>query len=263
MEIEFYHIDAFAQKAFEGNPAGVCRLDGWIDTQTMQSIAFENNLPETAFYVQKGDHFEIKWFTPTTEVDLCGHATLATAFVEFEVLDNQQDKLVFNSNSGDLIVKKKGKLIQLDFPVDNPVPIEMSEAMEFPFQQKPIEALRGKDDIVLLFDHEKIIQDMTPDLNLIAQLDARGVIVTAPSASCDFVSRFFGPQCGIPEDPVTGSAHTVLIPYWAKKLNKHDMIAQQLSSRGGKLVCKLDHDRVKIAGEAVLYKKGTILLPLS
>lgn len=259
-EIEFYHIDTFTSKTFKGNSAGVCRLNEWIDEKTMKSIANENNLSETAFYVSKKDYFEIRWFTPTTEVDLCGHATLATAFVEFEMYKNKNEILTFNSKSGNLYVKRENNFIQLDFPTDILQKIELNHDLTSPFKEMPIAAFKGKDDIMLVFEDEESIRKMKPRLDLISLIKSRGIIVTSASNKYDFVSRFFGPQSGIDEDPVTGSAHTTLIPYWSKKLNKNELVAKQLSARTGILHCKYEDERVKISGEAVLYKQGKILL---
>lgn len=258
--IEFYQIDAFTNRVFKGNPAGVCLLKEWIDEKTMQAIAFENNLSETAFYVKTNDKFEIRWFTPTTEVDLCGHATLATAFVEFEIKKNRQPEITFYSHSGDLKVSKHNDLLTLDFPVVEFYQIDLSYDLIESCDIKPTEAYIAGDDILLVFDNEESIEQMIPSLDKISQINARGVTVTAKGNSCDFVSRFFGPQSGIDEDPVTGSTHTYLTPFWSERLKKDNLQAKQLSKRGGVLHCELNGERVKISGNATLYLKGEIVL---
>lgn len=258
--IEFYQIDAFTNRVFKGNPAGVCPLKEWIDEKTMQAIAFENNLSETAFYVKTNDKFEIRWFTPTTEVDLCGHATLATAYVEFEIKKNKQPEITFHSRSGDLKVSKHNDLLTLDFPVVQFYKIDLSLDLIESCHIKPTEAYIASDDILLVFDNEESIEQMIPSLDKISQINARGVTVTAKGNSCDFVSRFFGPQSGIDEDPVTGSTHTYLTPFWSERLKKDNLQAKQLSKRGGVLHCELNGERVKISGNATLYLKGEIVL---
>lgn len=258
--IEFYQIDAFTNRVFKGNPAGVCPLKEWIDEKTMQAIAFENNLSETAFYVKANDKFEIRWFTPTTEVDLCGHATLATAFVEFEIKKNKQTEITFYSRSGDLKVSKHNDLLTLNFPIVKFYKIDLSSDLIESFDIKPTEAYKAGNHILLVFDNEESIIEMTPSLDNISQINARGVTVTAKGNSCDFVSRFFGPQSGIDEDPVTGSTHTYLTPFWSERLKKDNLQAKQLSKRGGVLHCELNGERVKISGNATLYLKGEIVL---
>jgi len=258
--IEFYQIDTFTDELFKGNPAGVCPLDEWIDESIMQSIAYENNLSETAFYVKSGKTFEIRWFTATTEVDLCGHATLASAFVEFNIKKNTDEKIIFNSKSGELSVSKAKNLLSLNFPMDKYTKIDLCTELTAPFKIKPIEAYKGGSDIMLVFENEEDIKDMLPSLEKIKNIKARGVTVTAKGGISDFVSRFFGPQSGINEDPVTGSIHTYLTPYWSKILQKTSMTAFQLSQRGGILNCKQNKDRVQISGNAILYLKGEITI---
>ncbi len=258
--IEFYQINTFNNKLCKGNPAGVCPLDEWIDEKVMQSIAFENNLSETAFYVKYDDKFEIRWFTPTTEVDLCGHATLASAFVEFNIKGNLNDQITFNSKRGDLLVSIKNDLLTLDFPKDEYNKIDISHDLTAAFKTRPLEAYKGSSDIMLVFENETDIREMIPSLDKISQIKARGITVTAKGDSSDFVSRFFAPQSGINEDPVTGSAHTYLTPYWSKRLNKNTMIALQLSQRGGILKCKQNKKRVEISGNATLYLDGKITI---
>lgn len=259
MEIKIYQVDAFAIKAFSGNPAAVCPLGHWIKDDLMQAIAAENNLSETAFYINKGDHYEIRWFTPTTEVDLCGHATLATAYVLFEQEGHQGDLINFYSpRSGELQVQKKGHLLSLNFPADPLRAIALSKQMKAGFNIEPAGAYRGKTDIMLVYHSEDDIRNLIPNYSEIGKLDARGVIVTAEGSDVDFVSRFFAPQSGVDEDPVTGSAHTSLIPYWSKVLGKDIMTATQLSARSGYLQCENRGERVIISGEARLYLKGYI-----
>ncbi len=259
-QIKLYQIDTFTKNPFKGNPAGVCPLEEWLTDETMQNIAFENNLPETAFYVKKGSLLEIRWFSPTVEVDLCGHATLACAFVEFERSKVKTDTIIFHSKSGELSVRRKDNLLTLDFPVDEFSKINLTTELTTPFNYNPIEAYKGSTDIMLVFSNEEEIENMKPILAEVAKINARGVIVTARGKEFDFVSRFFAPQSGINEDPVTGSAHTALIPYWSNVLGKKVMKAWQLSERGGELLCELDGDRVKISGNAVLYMEGNILV---
>lgn len=259
--LEFYQIDAFTSALFKGNPAGVCPLDAWLDEKIMQAIAFENNLSETAFYVTSKNGYEIRWFTPTTEVDLCGHATLACAFVEFEIKQNRRDKISFDSKSGVLSVSKKHDLLSLEFPLDAYTKIELNTELTAPFKITPLEAYKAGSDIMLVFKNEAIIKNMTPALNALKKINARGITVSAKGDVSDFVSRFFGPQSGINEDPVTGSTHTYLTPYWGHKLQKKSMEAHQLSERGGVLYCKLYKAHVEISGHAVLYLEGTIKIP--
>ena len=256
--ISLYQVDAFTNKVFGGNPAAVCILDEWLPEKAMQQIAAENNLAETAFaHCDDKGIYHIRWFTPTVEVDLCGHATLATAFVLYEQLAYQKDYIHFYSHrSGDLKVFKTGNQYCMDFPADVLESTEITTTIEQALKCKPQAAYVGNTDLLLVFDDQETIENMNPDLYLLNKIDVRGVIVTAPGKTCDFVSRFFGPQCGIDEDPVTGSAHTSLIPYWAERMNKNEFTAFQLSKRGGRLCGVLKGDRVFISGEAVLYLKG-------
>ncbi len=260
MEIKIYQVDAFAEKVFSGNPAAVCPLDKWLPDETMQNIAMENCLAETAFYVHEKDGLRIRWFTPTVEVDLCGHATLATAFVLFNHENYQGNKIVFNSRSGPLTVTKSNDLLTLNFPVDTLTEVSPIPELEEGLGIKSIKTFKGKTDYLLVFESEDEIKNMNPDFKMIGKVEARGVIVTAKGKQVDFVSRFFGPQSGGDEDPVTGSAHTSLTPHWAKVLNKTEFTALQLSSRQGKLKCKLLGDRVEISGQARLYLIGRIFL---
>lgn len=259
MKLKIYQVDAFAEKVFSGNPAAIIPLNEWLSEELMQQIAAENNLSETAFYVIKEQRVEIRWFTPATEVDLCGHATLAAAFVLKNQEGFQGSAIPFYSHrSGDLPVTVNADSFTLNFPADVIQQVAMTDELLSVATAAPIKAYKGKTDFMLVFENEHEIQNMVPDLSAISKLDARGLIVTARGNSVDFVSRFFGPQCGVNEDPVTGSAHTTLTPYWAAVLGKNTLEAVQMSSRSGKLVCELKGDRVEITGKAVLYMKGEI-----
>lgn len=259
MKQKIYQIDAFADRAFSGNPAAVCPLNQWLSDDVLQKIAMENNLAETAFYVKQGNQYQIRWFTPTVEVDLCGHATLAAAFVLFNH-ENYNDTIVhfYSPRSGALTVTKKGELLTLNFPTDIFEQIELSDEINNCFDIKPKLAFRGKTDYMLIFDQEDEIRKIIPALELISKLKVRGVIVTAQGNKVDFVSRFFAPQSGINEDPVTGSAYTTLTPYWAKRLDKTELTAIQLSERKGYLQCSYLNDRVEISGKGKLYLIGEI-----
>lgn len=262
MEIKLYQVDAFAEEIFAGNPAAVCPLETWLPDALMQNIALENNLAETAFFVREGNGFRIRWFTPAVEVDLCGHATLASAHVLFHHENFGGEEVVFQSRSGPLTVRKSGRELTLNFPVDTLTSTNNLPEFEEAFGIKPTEALKGKTDYMLVFESENQIRSIQPDLRLVAKLKARGVIITSKGDHVDFVSRFFAPQSGIDEDPVTGSAHTTLTPYWAKQLGKKELSALQLSHRGGKLSCRLSGDCVQITGSARTYLAGTIFLTL-
>lgn len=260
MLIPFYQIDAFTDKLFGGNPAGVCPLEQWLPDEVMQKIAMENNVSETAFFIKKGDGFHIRWFTPKVEVNLCGHATLASAHVIFSDCGFKCDELTFESRSGILNVRKEGDLLVLDFPANRPQRTGLPESFVQALNITPIQCYRGKEDYLLLYKSQREIESLIPDFRKLEKVDARAVIVTAPGEKVDFVSRFFGPRVGVDEDPVTGSAHTVLIPFWAEKLGKNEMKALQLSRRGGTLFCRLRDDRVDIGGKAVTFLKGEISL---
>jgi PhzF family phenazine biosynthesis protein len=260
MEIKIYQIDAFTDKVFSGNPAAVCPLNSWLPDEMLQNIAMENNLAETAFYVFEKEGLRIRWFTPTVEVDLCGHATLATAFVLFNHENYKGDQIVFNSRSGALTVTKVGEVLTLNFPADTLVEVPAISILEKAIGIKPLKTFKGKTDYLLVFEKEDQIANMKPDFKTISTIKARGIIVTAKGNTVDFVSRFFGPQSGIDEDPVTGSAHTSLAPYWANVLNKTELIALQLSKRQGKLRCKLLGDRVEISGTAKSFLIGKITI---
>ncbi len=254
-----YQIDAFTDTVFKGNPAAVCILENWPSEELMQNIAAENNLSETAFVVKNEDKFEIRWFTPTLEVALCGHATLASAHVLFLYYHHPGSQLhFFSKHSGDLFVSKKDDMLTLDFPIDPIAKVDPPEELLAAFKKKPIEVYQGKTDYLLIFESQKDIKGCKPDMEMLKKSNARGVIVSAPGKKADFVSRFFAPGSGVDEDPVTGSAHTTLTPYWSEKLDKTRMKARQLSKRGGKLTCELNEDRVLISGRAVTYLKGEI-----
>ncbi len=260
MRIQQYQIDAFAARVFAGNPAAVCPLASWPDDSLLQAVAEENNLSETAFFVPSAKGFRLRWFTPLKEVDLCGHATLASAHVLFEILGYPNAEIVFETRSGDLVVQRKGALLEMDFPAQPPVACPVPEALLKGLGQIPVEVLAA-DDYVAVFASEEIVRAITPDFMQLAQLDLRGVIITAPGSDVDVISRFFAPKYGIPEDPVTGSAHCELAPYWAKRLGKTTFAARQISRRGGDLLCELKGDRVLLSGAAVTVMTSTIVLP--
>lgn len=260
MKQKIYQVDAFAQKVFEGNPAAVCIMESWPAEDWMQNVAMENNLAETAFVVPNDEIYEIRWFTPELEVDLCGHATLASAYVLFNHEGIKSHKIRFHSmRSGALSVEKgeDGQLI-LDFPEDVAVPAKKNSALDNALGREPIEMFQGKTDYLLIYNSQEEIEALNPDFLSLSKINARGVIVTAPGNEVDYVSRFFAPQSGINEDPVTGSAHTTLTPYWSGVLGKTQMSARQLSKRGGLLHCEYRSPRVLIAGRAVLYSIGEI-----
>lgn len=259
MKQKIYQIDAFADKVFSGNPAAVCPLDQWLDDDILQKIAMENNLAETAFYVKQESQYQIRWFTPTVEVDLCGHATLAAAFVLFNCENHSENIIHFYSpRSGKLTVTKKEELLTLNFPTDKFDEVELSDEITNGFNITPKLAFKGKTDFLLVFDNEKEIREIVPAFDKISRLKGRGVIITAKGDKVDFVSRFFAPQSGINEDPVTGSAHTTLTPYWSEQLGKTDLTAIQLSERKGYLQCTYLNDRVEISGQGKLYLIGEI-----
>jgi PhzF family phenazine biosynthesis protein len=260
-DIRMYQVDAFTGKLFGGNPAAVCPLHDWLPDALMQSIAAENNLAETAFFVAEGKGYRIRWFTPKAEVDLCGHATLASAHVLFTYLGVESDEVIFASRSGELKVRRKNDALTLDFPADEAVRVNAPDFLLAAFSEKPLEVLKGAMDYLLVFETQAQVERMQPKMELIAKAESRGAIITAKGERSDFVSRYFAPQFGIPEDPVTGSAHTVLTPYWAKKLGKNELDAIQLSERKGHLQCLYKGARVEITGHAVTFLIGKILVP--
>lgn len=260
MKLAVYQVDAFAARPFEGNPAAVCPLTEWLPDELMQQIAMENNLSETAFFVAAGDHYQIRWFTPLKEVRLCGHATLASAYVLFHFLQYAEPTIRFNSLSGLLTVTREGERLTLDFPACPPTPCETPANLEAALGVRPEACLVNEDLLVVLAD-ETAVRTCRPDQNRLLQLDFRGVIVTAAAEDYDFVARFFAPRVGVPEDPVTGSAYTRLAPYWAQRTGKTRLRARQLSARGGDVTCELRGDRVLISGTAVPVLQGYMDIP--
>ena len=260
--MRYFVVDAFADHVFTGNPAGVCLINQWPSDEVLQCIAAENNLSETAFVAPLAQgEWQLRWFTPQQEVDLCGHATIGTAFVLSNFVDTSLTEAVFHTLSGPLLVTRRGDLFEMDLPARPPHSIEVTPLMTEALGVRILEAHKGERDHLLLVESEKLVRAMQPKNRLIAAIpDSFGIIVTARGESCDFVSRFFAPNAGIPEDPVTGSSHATLIPFWAARLGKVDMAAQQLSRRGGTLYCSLSGDRVRVAGRAVLYLEGTLNL---
>lgn len=257
MKLDIYQVDAFTSELFKGNPAMVVPLNDWISDELMQDIAAENNLSETAFYVRNGKNFEIRWFTPIVEVDLCGHATLATAFVVFEREEVLGSQIIFNSKSGPLKVDKKVDGLTLDFPITVPVAVELPEWAKF-VGDNCVEAYTCGDDFLFIYKSEEEVRNLSPSYTALKKVPVRGVICSSRSDKYDFVSRFFAPGAGINEDPVTGSAHTKLMPYWANILKKNKLFARQISKRGGELKCELIGNRVKITGASRLYLVGEI-----
>lgn len=258
MEIPVFKVDAFSQHVFSGNPAAVCPLDHWLPDQTLQAIAAENNLAETAFFIRNDGHFHLRWFTPACEVDLCGHATLATAHVLLHELGEQSQPLRFQTKSGELTVSRQGDQLALNFPSRPPQLVEADQRLTTALGgAEPVEILAAR-DYLIRYETAEQVRALTPDMEMLKAIDRFAFIVTAPGSDCDFVSRFFAPAKGVPEDPVTGSAHCTLIPYWAQQLNKTEFFARQISPRGGELFCKLLGNRVQIAGHAALFLKGTI-----
>ncbi len=257
MDLPLYQIDAFTSETFRGNPAAVCLLDEWLDDSILQCIAMENNLSETAFLVNDKDSWQLRWFTPTVEVDLCGHATLASAFVLFNELNINTPEIVFKSKSGKLIVTRQDDILTLNFPMENPRSCQCPDFIDAGINEIPYAILQASDYIVV-FEDEMTVRNIEPDFKQLSNNDLRGVIITAPGKQHDFVSRFFAPNAGIPEDPVTGSAHCSLTPYWAERLNKTSLSAAQLSQRGGELICELGDERVYLSGQAIKYFQGQI-----
>ncbi|WP_286788891.1 MULTISPECIES: PhzF family phenazine biosynthesis protein [unclassified Pseudomonas] len=261
MELSIYQVDAFSDRPFGGNPAAVCPLKHWLPEATLQSIAAENNLSETAFTVPKGEAFELRWFTPKVEVDLCGHATLAAAWVLFDILKEPQQQLCFLTRSGELRVTRIEGRLAMDFPAKRPQPMPAPHGLIEALSLSNIEALYRTDDFIVVVKDEAQIASLKPDFNALALFDIRGVAVTAPGSQYDFVSRWFGPRVGVNEDPVTGSAHTSLAPYWSTRLGKRLLTAEQGGVRKGQLLCEvLENDRVIISGSASLYLRGTVFI---
>jgi len=263
MKIPLYQLDAFSQKPFGGNPAAVCPLETWLDDQTLQGIAAENNLSETAFYVPVEGGYHLRWFTPVAEVDLCGHATLASAWVILNLLDTDRTEVNFETRSGTLGVAlgEDGFLI-MDFPARSASPKEAPKALIEGLGAAPTEVLAADRDYLVVFETEDEVRKLKPDFLRLRGLDRLGIIVTAPGMGSEFVSRFFAPSVGVPEDPVTGSAHCTLAPFWSERLGRGDawMDARQISARGGHLRCRTLGDRVEIGGQAALFLTGSIEL---
>lgn len=258
--MKYYVVDAFTKEHYRGNPAGVCLLEKWLEDPVMQSVAFENNLAETAFLVKKGGSYELRWFTQEEEIDLCGHATLASAHVIMNYVDTTATKLEFHTKSGTLAVSRENDRYTLDFPTRSPKPCERPGLLEEALGVKVLETYLARDLLVLVED-DKAVRELKPDFEKLKKIpEVFGFIVTARGADCDFVSRFFVPGAGIDEDPVTGSSHTTLIPFWSSRLDKKEMVARQLSRRGGTLYCQDCGERVHISGYAVTHLIGEILL---
>lgn len=260
MKLDIFQVDAFTSEPFHGNPAAVVPLDAWLPDETMLNIAAENNLAETAFFVKTDDGFDIKWFTPKVEINLCGHATLASAYVLFNELGFDDDVIRFHSHkSGELGVTREGDKFVLDFPAFPLNEMEQSDELAGALGVVPVKVWETQGNMVMLrLESETQVRELTPDINALLGVDFDEIIVTAKGDTCDFASRMFAPRIGIPEDPVTGAIHCSLIPYWADELGKTEMFARQVSARGGELFCKLAGDRVKIGGNATLYLKGEI-----
>jgi len=261
MRIPMFQVDAFAGRLFSGNPAAICSLENWLPAETMQAIAAENNLAETAFFAPEGTGYRLRWFTPTIEMDLCGHATLASAYVLMNCLDGADVRSVaFETASGTLTVTREGDLYSLDFPSRPPERCEVHPRLIDALGTAPLEILAARDYMVV-YRTEDEVRSLQPNLQALASMDRFAVIVTAPGNDYDFVSRFFAPAHGVPEDPVTGSAHCTLIPYWSRRLGKTELRAYQASRRGGEVFCELRGDRVRISGKGVLYLQGFIDVP--
>ena len=260
MKVPYFQVDAFTERPFSGNPAGVCLLDRWMPDAVLQQIAEENNLSETAFLVGSGGSWDLRWFTPTVEVDLCGHATLAAAFVIFTELGHAGTTVRFQTTSGELSANFADGVVMMDFPSRPGVPCAAPAGLMSGLGHIPREVRKSRDFLALLGSEDEV-RSLTPDLPQLATLDCLGIIATARGSDVDFVSRFFAPRAGVPEDPVTGSAHCTLIPYWAEKLGKQRLLARQLSRRGGILRCEMRGDRVGIGGSAALYSRAQIQLP--
>ncbi|MDB5227517.1 MAG: isomerase [Bacteroidota bacterium] len=255
--MKIYKLDAFTDQVFKGNPAAVVPLEKWLPVETMQQIAAENNLAETAFFVKEGDKYHIKWFTPTVEIELCGHATLASAFVLFNYMNYDREEIHFTCQVGDLMVKKEGEYITLNFPADAGITVDDVSMLEENLGLKPLNVRKGRTKYLVEVESEEVVQNFQPDFQKIKNIDKQ-VIITAKGNKVDFVSRFFAPNSGVNEDPATGSAHCVLIPYWAEKLQKQELIAHQLSWRTAFFKCKNLNDRVEMSGKAVCYLTGEI-----
>ena len=259
MKVPIYQVDAFAGKPFQGNPAAVCLLDKWLDDEILLCIARENNLSETAFFVEKGGIYQLRWFSPKTEIDLCGHATMAAAFVIFEKLTPSRDRVRFDTTSGKLEVWREDDYFCMDFPSRPPVPCERDENIINGLGSEP-SAVYSARDYVVVYDSPETVENLDPDFSLLTKGNWSGIIATAEGTDVDFVSRYFAPSEGIPEDPVTGSACCTLAPFWSERLGKNNLRSKQVSSRTGKLFCEDLGDRINIMGKAILYLEGEIQL---
>lgn len=260
-EIPLYVFDSFTDRLFAGNPAAVCPLESWLDDDTMLAIAAENNLSETAFFVAENGGYKLRWFTPAVEVDLCGHATLATAHYLLNEAGSESDQVRFETRSGTLLVSRSGDLLTMNFPVRPLEQVSQEKEIGAAIGAVPETTFRSAKNYLAVLDSEQHVRDLSPDIPAVKALGVNGVIVTAPGERVDFVSRYFAPGAGIDEDPVTGSAHCTLTPYWVARLDKNPLDAEQVSKRGGRLKCELNGDRVYISGRAVMYARGTIRLP--
>lgn len=262
MALPMFHIDAFTNQPFHGNPAAVCPLAKWLDDETLQAVALENNLSETAYFVAENENYRLRWFTPKYEANLCGHATLASAFVLMTILEPQRGVVRFMTRSGMLTVRREPDFFAMDFPALPPwicatPPAGLKEGLPGP---SPVSVQQIKDDYFVIYESEQDVRQLAPNLALLESLHPAGVAITAPGTHADFVSRYFAPSYGIPEDPVTGSTHCSLVPYWAKRLGKAKLHAQQVSQRGGDLWCELLGERVRIKGNARLTLEGSLLI---
>lgn len=257
MKLPIYQVDAFTSRLFTGNPAAVVLLEEWLPDRVLAAIAAENNLAETAFVIPRGDAMPLRWFTPAVEVDLCGHATLATAHVLFRYLFPSERAITFSTKSGALPVRRDGELLRLDFPARHGTPVEITDDVVSALGARPRELYQAR-DLMAVYESASEVRDFEPDFQRLATLDVFAVMITAPGDGCDYVCRFFAPRKGIPEDPVTGSASCTLVPYWASRLGKTDLVGRQLSPRGGELRCTLAGERVLIAGRTVEYLRGEI-----
>jgi len=259
MKLKIYQIDAFANKPFEGNPAAVVPLKNWLDNKTLQHIARENNLSETAFFVKEDEYYQLRWFTPVAEVDMCGHATLASAFVLFECMGYTKEIISFKTKSGVLQVKKEQNFYVMNFPLQSLTKCDIKTEIKEAFGVEPLATFASMDYLVI-FENEEDVYSINPNMELLKNLNLRGVCISAKSKKYDFITRFFAPNFGVEEDPVTGSAFTQLVNYWSKELNKNKLFAKQVSDRGGEVICRIADDRVEILGSAVKYMEGEITI---
>jgi len=262
MSLPVFHVDAFTARLFAGNPAAVCPLAEWLDDDLLRAVAAENNLSETAFFIARGDHYDLRWFTPRCEVKLCGHATLASAFVVLQILETGRDSVRFETRfSGALTVSRDGDLLAMDFPKLAPrACVDPPAALISGLGKAPAEVLQLEDNYFAVYEREEEVRSIRPNLRLLDKLHPAGVAITAPGEDADFVSRYFAPSYGIPEDPVTGSSHCSLAPYWAQRLGKTSLHARQVSERGGELCCEVKGERVVLKGSAVLTLRGELLI---